>query len=122
MKKADIISVHTPLNEQTKGLVGEKAISLMKKTAILINTARGPVVDTKALAEALNQNKIAGAGIDVYENEPPLNENHPLLETPNTVTVPHIGFATQEGILLRSKIVVENIEAWMKGKPVRVVS
>lgn len=122
MKKADIISVHTPLTEQTKGLVGEKAIRLMKKTAILINTARGPVVDTKALAEALNQNKIAGAGIDVYANEPPLNENHPLLKTPNTVTVPHIGFSTREGILLRSEIVVENIQAWMKGQPVRVVS
>ena len=122
MKNADIVSVHTPLTEETKGLIGKHEIDLMKTTAILINTARGPVVDYAALAEALNEDKIAGAGLDVYETEPPLDTNHPILKAKNTVTLPHIGFATEEGIQLRSEIVVENILSWIEGEPVRVMN
>jgi len=122
MDNADIISVHTPLTNDTRGLVGEEEISRMKHSAFLINTSRGPVVDYKALAWALNNGAIAGAGIDVYETEPPLDKNHPILQAKNTVTLPHIGFATEEGIHLRSEIVVENILKWMEGSPVRVVN
>lgn len=122
MKNADIVSVHTPLNKETKGLVGQNEIEMMKPTTILINTARGPVVDYEALAEALNSGKVAGAGLDVYEVEPPLDTNHPILKAKNTVTLPHIGFATEEGILLRSEIVVENILSWIGGEPVRVMN
>ena len=122
MKKADIISVHIPLTAETKDLIGKHEIALMNSGAILINTARGPVVDYIALAEALNNNKIAGAGLDVYEVEPPLDTTHPILKAKNTVTVPHIGFATKEGIQLRSEIVVENIFSWINGEPVRVMN
>jgi phosphoglycerate dehydrogenase-like enzyme len=120
MAEADIISVHTPLTPQTKGLVGAKQIAEMKQGAILINTARGPVVDTDALAAALKANKIY-AGIDVYEKDPPLPEGHPLLGAPNLVCTPHVGFDTKESIDRRADMVFENITAWEDGKPVRVM-
>jgi phosphoglycerate dehydrogenase-like enzyme len=120
MAEADIISVHTPLTPQTKGLVGAKQIAEMKQGAILINTARGPVVDTDALAAALKANKIY-AGIDVYEKDPPLPAGHPLLGAPNLVCTPHVGFDTKESIDRRADMVFENITAWEDGKPVRVM-
>lgn len=122
MKNADIVTVHTPLTAETKGLIGRKEIELMQSTAILINTARGPVVDYEALAEALNTGRIAGAGLDVYKVEPPLDTDHPILRAKNTITLPHIGFATEEGIQLRSEIVEENILGWIDGKPLRVMN
>jgi phosphoglycerate dehydrogenase-like enzyme len=120
MAEADIISVHTPLTPQTKGLVGAKQIAEMKQGAILINTARGPVVDTDALAAALKANKIY-AGIDVYEKDPPLPAGHPLLGAPNLVCTPHVGFDTKESIDRRADMVFENITAWEDGSPVRVM-
>lgn len=120
MAEADIISVHTPLTPQTKGLIGAKQIAEMKQGAILVNTARGPVVDTDALAEALKANKIC-AGIDVYEKDPPLPADHPLLGAPNLVCTPHVGFDTKESIDRRADMVFENITAWEDGSPVRVM-
>ena len=121
LKNSDIVSLHVPLTKETKHLIGEREIKLMKKTAILINTARGPVVDYHALATALKNNNIAGAAIDVYEKEPPLEKNHPLFEAPNTILFPHIGYATKEAIQLRGKIVIDNISQWMAGKAQNVM-
>ena len=120
MAEADIVSVHTPLTPDTKGLIGAKQIGEMKPGAILINTARGPVVDTDALAEALKAKKIY-AGIDVYEKDPPLPADHPLLGCPNLVCTPHVGFDTKESIDRRADMVFENITAWIDGNPIRVM-
>ena len=120
MRNADIISVHTPLTPETKGLIGKKEIRLMKNGAILINTARGPVVDTQALAEALKDGRIC-AGVDVYEQDPPLPAGHPLLGVPNLVCTPHVGFDTRESIDRRAAMAFENVSAWMAGAPVRVM-
>ena len=92
----------------------------MKPTAELINPARGAVVDTAALAEALENGAIAGAAIDVYENEPPLDQNHPLLHTPNTLVTPHIAFASEQSMVRRAEIVYENLRAWLEGNPQNV--
>lgn len=96
--------------------MNKERIALMKSNALLINCARGPVVDSEALAEALNSGKIAGAGIDVYEVEPPVPAAHPLLNAKNTVVTPHIAFATKESIVRRAKITFDNIYAWLDGK------
>lgn len=117
----DIISIHTPLNESTKALINAEKIALMKKNSIIINTARGPIIDSNALAKALNSGKIAGAGIDVFEKEPPIGEDHPLLHTPNTVVSPHIGFATKEALVKRAVIVFDNIVKWLENKPQNVM-
>jgi len=122
MARSDIISLHVPLKESTEGLIDGQKIGLMKEDAILINTARGPVVDSEALAAALNNDKIAGAGIDVFEMEPPIPEDHPLLNAKNTVLAPHVAFATEEAFLKRAEIVFANIENWLDGKPQNVVS
>ena len=93
----------------------------MKKTAVLINTARGPVVDSSALAEALADGKIAGACIDVFENEPPVAKEHPLLNAPNVIATPHIAFATAEAMEIRAGMVFENVTAYLDGKPINVM-
>lgn len=117
LKTSDVISLHVPLAKETKHLIRENEIHLMKETSILINTARGPIVDYKFLSKALNNKKIAGAAIDVYEKEPPLEKDHVLFDAPNTILLPHIGYATKEAIELRGKIVIENIKKWLNGKP-----
>lgn len=122
LSTCDIISLHVPLNNSTKHLINREKISLMKKSTILINTARGPVIDSDALAEALNTEKIAGAGIDVFETEPPISENHPLLQAKNLVATPHIAFATKEALVKRAVIVFENIKAYLNGKPQNVMN
>ena len=94
---------------------------MMKKTAILINVARGPVVDSRALADALNEGRIAGAGIDVFETEPPLDVNHPLLHTPNTIVTPHVAFASKESMALRAQIVFDSLDSFLAGKQVNVI-
>ncbi|AJA49929.1 glycerate dehydrogenase [Clostridium pasteurianum DSM 525 = ATCC 6013] len=121
LKESDIVSLHVPLNESTKNLIDEKKINLLKSSAILINTARGPVVDNTALAKALNEGKIAGAGIDVFENEPPIESVHPLVSAKNTVLTPHVAFATEEALYIRAQIVFDNIDKWLKGKPQNVI-
>lgn len=122
LKNSDIISLHVPLTQETKYLIGESEIKLLKKTAIIINTARGPVIDYHALAGALENNHIAGAALDVYEKEPPLDKNHILFNAPNTILLPHIGYATEEAIKLRGQIVIENINRWLKGNPQNVMN
>ena len=92
----------------------------MKDSSILINCARGPVVDNTALAEALKAKKIAGAGIDVYDMEPPLSLDYPLLSAPNTVLTPHIAYATKESMNRRAEIVFENVRLYLKAQPQNV--
>ena len=121
MEVSDIVSLHVPLTAETKGLIGEKEIAKMKKTAILINTARGPVVDSKALADALKEGRIAGAGIDVFEGEPPIVGDHPLLHAPNVILAPHVGFATQEAMEKRAVIAFKNVQAYLAGEPQNVM-
>jgi D-3-phosphoglycerate dehydrogenase len=94
--RSDIVSLHLPLTTEIRGLIGREQLARMKRSANLINTARGPVVDQSALIEALDQNRLAGAGIDVFDIEPPLPARHPILKSPNTVLVPRIGFETFE--------------------------
>jgi D-3-phosphoglycerate dehydrogenase len=109
MRDSDIISLHVPLNDETKHLISKDMLALCKPSAILINTARGNVVDMDALAECLRDGKIAGAGIDVYEKEPPLPQDHPLLNAPNCVCVPHVGYATREAFDDRIEIILGNL-------------
>lgn len=120
-RESDIISLNCPLNGSTRGMFGAERIAMMKKTAILINVARGPVVDSRALADALNEGRIAGAGIDVFETEPPLDVNHPLLHTPNTIVTPHVAFASKESMALRAQIVFDSLDSFLAGKQVNVI-
>lgn len=113
VKQADIISLHTPLTNETKNLISKEIIDLCKPSAIIINTARGGVIDNLALANALNQDRLAGAGIDVYEKEPPLEENHPLLSAKNTVLLPHVAYATRESFDIRIDIILNNLNQYI---------
>ena len=113
MANSDIVTLHVPATKDTAQMINAEMISLMKPSAILINTARGAVVYNNALAHALKDGKIAGAGIDVYETEPPLPENHPLLSAPNAVLLPHIAYATREAFDIRADIVMNNIRKWL---------
>ncbi|MBP9995097.1 MAG: hydroxyacid dehydrogenase [bacterium] len=117
LKESDIVSLHIALNEETRGFISAKELAMMKKSAVLINTARGGLLNTDDLAEALKTKKIAGAALDVYDGEPPLyyglppiTKENPLLSAPNTMLLPHIGFGTVEAKELRLKLVIENIE------------
>lgn len=121
MSASDFVSVNCPLNSETKGLIGKDAIAKMKPTACLINTARGPVVDSQALADALNSGAIRGAGIDVFEMEPPVPADHPLLHAKNTILAPHVGFATKEALVTRAEIAFENITTWLQGKRINQI-
>lgn len=113
MKRANIISLHTPLTKETKNLISKEIIALCKPSAIIINTARGGVIDNLALANALNEDRLAGAGIDVYEKEPPLEENHPLLSAKNTVLLPHVAYATRESFDIRIDIILNNLKEYI---------
>lgn len=121
LAQSDFVSLHVPLTDATRGLINADAIAKMKQGAVLLNTARGPVVDSVALAEALNAGKLAGAGIDVFEGEPPIAENHPLCSAKNTVLTPHVAFASREALETRADIVFANIEKWLNGAPQNVV-
>ena len=121
LEESDIISLHVPLNDKTRGMIGAKEIGKMKKTAVLINTARGPIVDSKALAEALKEGRLAGAGVDVFEQEPPVPSDHPLFSAPNTIVTPHAAFATKEAMVKRAVTVFENVDFYLKGTPRNVM-
>ena len=110
LKESDIVTLHIALNNDTRDFITAKDFGVMKPDSILINTARGPVVNETALAEALKQGQIAGAATDVYGTEPPLKPENPLFGAPNLIMLPHIGFATEEAFVLRLGIVVRNIE------------
>ncbi len=116
LKQSDIVSLHCPLTAETKGLIGKQQLDWMKKQALLINTARGGVVDSCALAEALKNGRIAGAACDVFEMEPPLPAEHPLLHCPNTIVTPHIAFASVESMEQRAEIVFDNLYSWLNGE------
>ena len=118
---SDIVILHCPLNDSTRGLINKDTLKLMKSSAILINVARGPVCNTADLAAALNNGVIAGAGIDVFDIEPPLAADEPLLATPNTLVTPHVAFATHESMTLRAEIVFDNLRAWMDGQQKNVI-
>ncbi len=121
LEQSDIISLHVPYTPETHHLINEETLNKCKKSALLINTARGLVVDSKALAKALNENKLAGAGIDIYEKEPPLPENHPLLSAKNTILLPHIAYATKQSMEKRLEIVYDSINLWIDGKQINKV-
>ena len=121
LQKSDIVVLHCPLTDATRGLIDAGRLSLMKKNAILVNMARGPVVVSSALAEALKAGQIAGAAVDVFDKEPPLNEDEPLLGAPNALLTPHVAFATKESMTLRAEIVFSNLRAWLDGRQENVV-
>ena len=121
LKNSDIVTLHCPANESTKNLIDKDKLAMMKSSAILINTARGSVVNQEDLANALNEGIISAAGIDVFDIEPPLDTNHVLLKAKNTLVTPHIAFATKESMLLRKDIVLENIKQWENNTQINVI-
>ena len=121
LEVSDIITLHMPLTDETKHLIDQEKLALMKESAIIINTAVGPIVDNDALAEALHDGTIAGAGLDRVDMEPPVPADYPILDAPNTVLVPHIGFATDEAMVRRAEITFNNIVQWDKGEQENVV-
>ena len=121
LRRADIVALHCPLNDATRGLIGEAELALMKPNALLVNAARGPVVDEAALAAALRGGRIGGACLDVFASEPPLDPAAPLLHTPRTLVTPHVAFATRESMSLRAEIVFDNLRAWMDGRQQNVI-
>ncbi|GBD11070.1 Glyoxylate/hydroxypyruvate reductase B [bacterium HR23] len=116
LKESDIVSIHCPLTSHTRGLIARRELGLMKPTAVLINTARGPIVDEQALIDALRQKRIAGAGLDVFAQEP-VNPNNPLLRLPNVVLSPHIAGTAYEGWARRARFAFANIKRVWEGKP-----
>lgn len=115
---ADVLTVHLPLTDDTRGLVGEHELGMLKPTAYLINTSRGPIVDETALLAALHEGRIAGAALDVYDIEP-LPADHPLRSTPNTLLLPHIGYVTREAYAVFYADAVDDVIAYQAGRPVR---
>lgn len=120
-RDSDVVSLHCPLTPQTKNLVNTERLALMKPTAFLLNTSRGPLVDEPALAQALNGGKIAGAGLDVLATEPPPTD-HPLLRAKNCIITPHNAWATRAARSRLLHIAVENVRAFLAGQPQNVVN
>ena len=120
LARADILSIHLVLSARSRGLIGHQELNRMKPTAYVINTSRGPIVDEAALIAALRDGTIAGAGLDVFDEEP-LPLDHPLRRTANTVITPHIGYVTEETYTVFFAETVENIQAFLQGAPVRVL-
>jgi phosphoglycerate dehydrogenase-like enzyme len=121
LRESDFVTIHSPLNASTRGMIGAKELALLKPTAYLINTSRGPVVDEDALLAALRAKQIAGAGIDVYKQEP-IPFPHPLLELPNVVVTPHIASATQNGMWKMGVVVAEEMLAALRGDKPRFIA
>jgi len=119
-RQADFLSIHLQLSQRTRGLVTGKDLALMKPTAFLINTSRGPIVDEPSLLAALGSRKLAGAGLDTFDVEP-LPLNHPLRKLDNVVLTPHLGYVSQEGYKVYYTQMVEDIKVWLAGNPVRVL-
>lgn len=121
LRQADIVTVHVHFNEETRGLIGEKEIGLMKPGALLINTARGPIVSEKAIVQALQTGKLGGVGLDVYDEEP-LPFEHPLRRFDNAVLLPHRGYATREVLIERYDLAMRNILNFLDGRPTEVLN
>lgn len=118
-RQADIVSLHLVLGDRTRGVVGAHELSLMKPTALIINTARGPLIDEDALVDALKNRRIAGAGLDVYWQEP-IPHDHPLLKLDNTVLTPHLGYVVEESYRAFYGDLAQAVAAWLDGQPVRM--
>jgi phosphoglycerate dehydrogenase-like enzyme len=118
---ADVLTIHLVLSERTKGIVGRRELELMKPTARLVNTSRGPLVDEEALIDTLRKRRIAGAALDVFDVEP-LPQTHPFRTLDNVLATPHIGFVTEDTLRTFYSETVENIEAWLEGAPIRVLN
>ena len=121
LKNSDIISIHLVLGERYKNLISKKELGMMKKTALIINTSRGPIINENDLVEALKDEKIAGAGLDVYDKEP-LPQDHKLRFLPNALLLPHIGYVTAENYSKFYLQMIENLEGCLKNKPLRLIS
>jgi phosphoglycerate dehydrogenase-like enzyme len=121
LARADIVTIHLVLSDRTRGLIGARELGLMRPTAYLVNTSRGPIVDEGALIAALRAGAIAGAGLDVYDEEP-LPPEHPLRGLPNTVITPHLGYVTEETYQIFYGQALEDIRAFLAGAPVRVLT
>ena len=121
LKNSDIISIHLVLGERYKNLITKKEFGLMKKTSFIINTSRGLIINENDLVEALKDEKIAGAGLDVYDNEP-LSQDHKLRFLPNALLLPHIGYVTAENYSKFYLQMIENLESCLKNKPLRIIS
>ena len=120
-RRADVISIHSVLSPRTRGLVGARELSLVKPTAFLINTSRGPIVEEAAILAALREKRIAGYGADTFDEEP-MPANHPLRSEPRALLTPHLGYVTEETYRKFYAGMVEGIEAWLAGKPVGVIT
>jgi phosphoglycerate dehydrogenase-like enzyme len=120
LARADVVSIHLVLSERTRGLLGARELGLMKPSAYLVNTSRGPIVDEAALLAALQAGRLAGAGLDVFDEEP-LPRDHPLRRLPNTVITPHLGYVTEETYRIFFGHALEDVEAFLRGAPVRVL-
>jgi len=121
LSRSDIVTIHLVLSERTRGLLGARELALMKPTSYLVNTSRGPIVDEQALVAALQKKTIAGAALDVFDEEP-LPLDHPLRHLENTVITPHLGYVTIETYRIFFDQTVENIRAFLNGAPVRVIN
>jgi phosphoglycerate dehydrogenase-like enzyme len=119
-ERSDFVSVHYKLSDRSRGLIGAGELALMKASAYLVNTSRGPIVDTNALLDALDAGTIAGAGIDVYDTEP-LPADHALRSAPRTIITPHLGYVTEDTYMVFFDDAVEDVLAWLAGDPVRVL-
>jgi len=117
---SDVLSIHLVLSDRTRGLFGADELALMKPTAVLINTSRGPIVDERALIEALSDRRIAGAGLDVFDREP-LPADHELLTLENTVLLPHLGYVSEDAFRSMYAQAVEDIAAYVRGEPIRTI-
>jgi len=120
MAEADVLTLHLVLSDRSRGIVGAGDLARMKRGAVIVNTSRGPLVDQEALIAALKEGRIAGAGLDVYDQEP-LPPGHPVLSAPNTVLTPHLGYVTEENYRAYFAGAVEALEGYLKGSPVRVL-
>ncbi len=120
MAEADVLTLHVVLSERSRGIVGAEDIARMKRSAVVVNTSRGPLIDQAALIAALKEGRIAGAGLDVYDEEP-LPPDHPILSAPNIVLTPHLGYVTEENFRVYFQGAVEAVQGYLKGSPVRVL-
>lgn len=121
LAESDLVTLHVPATPETKGLLNQERLSKMKSGAILVNCARGAVVDSQALAAAMESGKIRAVGIDVLETEPPFPTDHPLLQGSRSFVTPHVGFFTEESMIQRAQIVFDTVKAFLEGHPINVV-
>ncbi len=121
LSSSDIISIHLPLNDETRGFLDKEKLDKINPNAVLINCARGPIIDNEELSKLLNENKILGAAIDVFDMEPPLASDYPLLHAKNAILTPHVAYLTEESMVRRAKIAFENTVSFLKGRPQNIV-